>query len=92
MRFGARLKNTPLTQAQRHEILNSVADAQAQLHAQHAWASEVVRAHQVPHRAEWGECGRVRDVHLQPVFSRGLAGARMVGTDGLAHAFARGVG
>ena len=61
----ARLKNTPLTDTQRHEILNSIADAQAQLHAQHVWACEIVRAHQVPHRAEWGECGRLRDVHLQ---------------------------
>ncbi len=60
----ARLKNTPLTQVQRHEILNSIADAQAQLRTQQNWASEIVRAHQVPHRAEWGECGRLRGIRL----------------------------
>ena len=60
----ARLKHTPLTQAQRHEILNSIADAQAQLRRQQNWASEIVRAHQVPHRAEIGECGRLRGIRL----------------------------
>lgn len=60
----ARLKNTPLTQAQRHEILNSIADAQAQLRTQQNWASEILRAHQVPHRAEIGECGRLRGIRL----------------------------
>ena len=58
------MKNTPLTQAQRHEILNSIADAQAQLCRQQNWASEILRAHQVPHRAEIGECGRLRGIRL----------------------------
>ena len=51
-------------QVQRHEILNSIADAQAQLRRQQNWASEILRAHQVPHRAEIGECGRLRGIRL----------------------------
>lgn len=60
----AQLKYSPLSVEQRQDILNHIADAQVQLHAQQTWAQDVLRQHDIPHRPEIGECGRLHGVHL----------------------------
>ncbi|MBS1174592.1 MAG: tilS [Burkholderiaceae bacterium] len=60
----AQLKHSPLSVERRQDILNHIADAQAQLHAQQTWAQDVLRRHQISHRTEIGECGRLHHVRL----------------------------
>ena len=58
------LAREPLSPSQRTEILQAIQTAQQQ-HAQHsAWARQVLASHQVAHRAEIGECGRLQAVDL----------------------------
>lgn len=61
----AQLRAQPLSAEQRNAIMHTIAQAQAQNQADSAWAQNVLQQHAVAHRAEIGECARLRGIDLQ---------------------------
>lgn len=60
----AQLAREPLSARQRHDILNAIHTAQQQQEQDSAWAQAVLARHGAPHRADIGECGRLRGIDL----------------------------